>query len=583
MTTFLKAIRSTALVTGLTLALAPALWAAGLDAQTDVDTVAVGDSFRLVLSGDAAQVTAAPDLAPLSQDFDVLSTAQSRQTQIINGSRSDSLQWTVTLVPKGQGAVTIPAIHAGAASSDPLTLQVLDPAQMPAVTVPGAPEITVTVGDGAYYVQQEIPVTVRITSGPNLQSADLVLPQSSDFTLTQTGPDRTVQNTANGPKVLERTYLLRPQKSGSLTLPPLALKARLSDPEARSPFANSPFGTIMGGSPFAGRMADPFAQMMNPSKEVTVRSAPVVLDVKADPSGAGWFLPAKNVQIIAAWAPENPVFKAGEAVQRRIQVMALGANDVQLPDLDVGTAEGLRIYLDGSDAKTVDTPDGTASVREFRYSVVPIYGGTVTLPEVRLHWFDTGAEEARTAVLPAEVITVSGAPAPIGVVAPQEPATVSQIETAPPVHGYGKILLGAAIVAMITSAVAAAWYRLGRTAASSNLTAPAFAKQRAAALAKAEIAARDSDTKALYDAVRAWLSAACPDPSRLKQVLATLYPDLDQAWGDLEKQVFGTQADPAWRPAALIRHLRDADRKVTGLTQRHHTRKPVLGPLYDLK
>jgi hypothetical protein len=259
----------------------------GLSARTDVAKVAEGTTFQLILGGDAGQLTAEPDLTPLARDFDVLDTAQSRQTRIINGARSDTLQWTVTLQPRSMGALTIPQITAGAATSDPITVEVVDAASMPVITVPGAPEIAVIVPEGTHYVQQEIPVILRITAGPNLQSAGVVLPQSPDFTLTQSGEDRVSHMAGQtGPvTVTERTYMLRPQKDGQITLPPLTLDATISDPNARSPFANSPFQEMFARGPFGQGGNDPFAAMFNTGKRVAVRSSPITRSVKADPAG----------------------------------------------------------------------------------------------------------------------------------------------------------------------------------------------------------------------------------------------------------------------------------------------------------
>ena len=150
---------------------------------------------------------------------------------------------------------------------------------------------------------------------------------------------------------------------------------------------------------------------MAQGRDVTVRSAAILLDIKADPTGTGdWFLPARDMLLSAAWQPETPVFRTGEAALRKVQILVLGASDVQLPDPDAGTAEGLRLYLDGSETRTVDVPGAKGAVREFRYCVVPTRGGKITLPEIRLNWFNTTTETAQTAILPAETITVIGAP-----------------------------------------------------------------------------------------------------------------------------------------------------------------------------
>lgn len=195
--------------------------------------------------------------------------------------RSDSLQWTLTLAPTSQGVLIIPVLHAGAASSAPLQINVVDAAFMPVVIDPGAPEVTVSLGEGSHYVQQEFPLKVRIEAGPDLHSAKLIVPQRPDFTLSQSGEDQVSLANANGIPVTttKRTYMLRPQTDGTLIVPPITLKAVIRDPDARSPFAGSPFQLMFSQSPGRQGGNDPFARMFNQGREVTVRSVPITLDV----------------------------------------------------------------------------------------------------------------------------------------------------------------------------------------------------------------------------------------------------------------------------------------------------------------
>lgn len=558
----MRPIRQTALAIFVALGWAGIACAAGLDARTSAAEVGRGAPFQLVLSGDAATLTAAPDLSPLGADFDILGTAQSRQTRIVNGARSDTLQWTVTLSARALGPATIPALQAGSASSDPIVLTVRDPDEMPVVAVPGAPEITISLAEGNHYVHQEIPLTVRITAGPNVQGADLIMPQSPDFTLTRSGQDRVSRtNTDQGPvTVTERSFMLRPQRDGSLTLPAITLKAVLADPDARSPFANSPFDSLFSGSPFGTGMRDPFAAMFNPGREVTVRAAPVTLDVLPDPTGQnGWFLPAKDVRLSATWQPESPSFKAGEAVTRKIQLLALGASDVQLPDLDMPPADGVRFYLDGTDARTADTANGTAALREFTYSVVPSHGGDITLPEVTLQWFDTEAETLRTARLPAETITVLGPPKSVMPAAPvAEPAPLAASGPEP-----GRVWL-LAVAALLGLAALGGGFVLLRSPRKDRRHAEQTGSRRAA-LDRAACAAKAQNLADLHAAASDWLSRAARDTGTTPQEIIASDRALAEGWVRLEERLFAPDNRmPAPNFASLAATLRRIDRRLGG-------------------
>lgn len=414
--------------------------AAGLSASVNAPQVALGDTFQLTLSA-SGQGAAAPDLSPLYDDFDVLGTSQSSSTQIINGRRSQSQSWIVTLSAKSTGRLTIPAISAGALSSDASAITVLDASQMPKLQGASGISVNATIEGDAHYRFQEIPLTVRIESAVGLQNAQLIAP-TGDFELTQTGQDRSSQITRNGAPVAvtERHYLLRPQSEGALTIPPFTLRGAVADPNAR----RDPFGRGVGGrDPFAmmdqmmaqmggGMMRSPFSSMFAPQgKPFVARSDALTLDIKASPGGASdWFLPAKAVELQAAWTPDNPTFREGEAVTRRISILALGARPEQLPNLTFADAPGARIYLDDTTSDLAETEKGTVARKDFLLSVVPTQGGQVTLPEVSVSWLDTATGETKTATLPATTLEVDG----VAPTAPAPAAATSSIAPTPAVE-----------------------------------------------------------------------------------------------------------------------------------------------------
>ncbi|WP_083803503.1 BatD family protein [Sagittula stellata] len=451
----MKLLRTTVAVAALCLSASASL-AAGLSAQVNTGQVAQGDSFQLVLT--AKQATAAPDLSPLSQNFDVLGTSQSSQTQIINGQRSQSVSWIVTLAPQSTGALTIPAIHAGALSSDPLQVQVLDASQMPKLQGTTGISLSATIDQGDHYQFQEIPLTVRIETAQPLQSAELIAP-TGDFELTQTGQDRQSRITRNGQPitVIERDYLLRPDTTGGLTIPAFTLKGTVPDGAGRRSAVSSPFG---GRDPFAmmdqmmarmgrpGGMTSPFGSMFQSGKPFVARSDALTLDVLANPNAgtSDWFLPAKAVELHEVWQPETPSFREGEAVTRKISVLALGARPEQLPNLSFADPDGARIYMDTVDTDMVETPEGTVARRDFSLSVVPTRGGQVTLPEIAVDWLDTASGETKVATLPAQTISVEGTvpAAATQSVAPRAVPTQSA-------QSYGPVSLGLSGLAFLAA------------------------------------------------------------------------------------------------------------------------------------
>ena len=173
----------------------------------------------------------------------------------------------------------------------------------------------------------------------------------------------------------------------------------------------SGFGNMMGGSAFGS--------MLNPAKQFLARSDVLEMTILPNPgtSVSDWFLPAKAVEFRSEWHPADPQFHEGEAVTRRISLLALGARPEQLPDLSFNDPDGARIYLDDTRTDMVETEDGTVARREFYVSVVPTRGGQITLPDISVEWLNTQTDEMQTATL-AEVSIEAKGTIPAAVASP---------------------------------------------------------------------------------------------------------------------------------------------------------------------
>ena len=567
------------LAVGSALLMATALpgLAAGLDAELSASRIAEGDQVMLRLSADGSAGAGQPDLSVLEQDFEVLGTASGRQTTIINGARSDRVTWQVTLAPKHEGDLTVPAITAGPISSAPMTLQVVDAGALPAAAQAGRPTLTVTPPEGALYAQQEIPLTVQLRLPAGTREAQVIAPSGSNFLLEQSGEDQATRQ-PDGSTLVERHYLLRPQKDGSLQLGGFALRAEVADPDAPGPFAGmdrAPFGR----SPFANSMFDDFFNdsMFASTRTVSITSEPITLDVQPTPgSASGWVLPATAVELRSDWQPDPPQFKVGEAVTRKVQVLALGAHGEQIPDLAMPEIPGAKVYFEGAESRSVPTDKGTAALREFTWSIVPTSGGKITLPELTVEWFDTKAKAPAKAVLAAETFSVEGpvapaAPAPAAVAPAPAPAAAHAALPDRSMTGWlaaGFVALVAGLTAILVLARRIRLQR--RPAASPRPEAAPQVDRRKDALARAATAARASDQAMMHRAILDWGRAAALGPD----TVALRFPDLGRGVQQLEAVLFGQAGEQPDVPA-LLAALRAADRTLDAKAGR-----TVLPPLY---
>jgi hypothetical protein len=579
---------------------------ADVRASVSQGKVAMGDSFTLRLEASGQPDGSAPDLMPLEKDFKIEGTSQTSMTNVINGAVSRSHGWTISLSPKATGNLTIPAIKVGSESSKPMNIAVVDAATLPRADLSNTGlQVDMTVPDGTHYVQQEIPVTVRVMATAGLRDVELSEPSAPDVVVKKTGEDKNYTETIGGKSVavVERTYLVTPQKSGELVLPLVVLRGYVDDPDAsRSIFGDDdPFDAFrkqFGFSNFGGSLLD---RMMNRGQEVTARSKPLKLAIEARPGQqASWFLPAKNVELVSQWQPAHPVFKVGEANAKIVQLVALGASKEQLPNLQFKDVDGARIYVDRVDDRTVETDQGSEAIKQYTLSIVPTRAGAVTLPTVEVNWLDTANGKQKTAKLPAETIQVTGgattatssqpAPQPAAV---KKPAASS--EPAPAAEGTDSreiaIMGGSALALMFAAALALLWKRRRKpnpyrpldaatpreamnVAFSANAQKSAE-KQEAAASAFRKACTQD-DAKQAISNLQRWFAASGVNPHTLTSPAAQQFREAMQ---DLEACLYKETNDSRWDGRALLKAF-DAMREEAGTQSDRAPTTGNLPPLY---
>ena len=97
-----------------------------------------------------------------------------------------------------------------------------------------------------------------------------------------------------------------------------------------------------------------------------------------------------------------------EPLTRTVVMFAKGLRGEQLPELPAPDYGSVKTYPDK--AKTNTQFDGTwvVGTREEKYALVPTQPGAVTVPGIRIPWWNIERGEWETAELPSRVLTVKG-------------------------------------------------------------------------------------------------------------------------------------------------------------------------------
>lgn len=461
-------------------------------AELSSPVVAQGESVNLQIVAEG--IDAELDTTSLETDFDVVGRSSSRQVNIINGKRSSTVIWNIEIQARRAGNLIVPPVSVGSLKTAPKSLQVTKAAE-------GAQRqiyIEASVDNEKPLVQSQVIYTVKIYQRVQFSGDSLSYPDVNGVSVQQLGSDKQYTEEVDGQPyaVFERQFVLFPQASGSVEIPPVVLQGSL--PGQRS--ANS--------------------GLFTPRKRFTRLTKAITLDVQPRPDEftGQWWLPATALELSAEWATQAE-YIVGQPLTRVIRLVANGVNETQLPEIEPEQIPGVSIYADASDATTVAVTDGLQAQREFSWAIIPQRAGSLTLPEIKLPWFDVTSGTTQIATIPAETIDVLP-PADSQPQAPSPITPTAVVDALPqqivPVENAGKttfwkrvsVVLAACWVATLL-AWGAAWFR----ASSANAKSPSREKPQTRSrmpihIAAVEAAVKEGDIDALARSINAWGSAA---------------------------------------------------------------------------
>lgn len=352
----------------------------GASAQTrawlDRDSIAAGETVTLNIETTSA-VSVSPDYTPLQRDFFLTGHTSRREYELVNGRSRARTLYAVALQPRREGLITIPPLSVGGERTQLLSLQVATrSAQVPARA--GADVfIESEADDEAPYVQQAVGWVVRLYSAAPLVSGQLDQAAPDGASLQRVGDDAQFVREIAGRRysVVERRFLLIPERSGALTVPSATFEGR---------------GT-------GGFFDDLFG---NRGSELRAQAAPRFLQVRPAPANAPQpWLPLHDLQLRYQSTPQE--LRTGSAATLTVEAVADGATAAQMPELQLPAIDGVQVFPDPvqADERFVDGRPRVKLTR--RFSLVPSRAGQAQLSGMRLQWWDVRAGATRTASLPA--------------------------------------------------------------------------------------------------------------------------------------------------------------------------------------
>ncbi len=356
--------------------------------SSDRQDIAVNESFQLVFSSNQ-DVDGDPDFSPLKVYFSILDRSQSSNMSIINGRISRNKSWTLTLMPKQAGKITIPAIHFGKDKSQPFVLEIKKGQSKPSGQKNQDIFIEAESSKAKIYLGEQLLVKVRIYIRLNINSAQLSEPESDGFSIKQQklGLSSQYQTTIGGTPytVLQQNYLVTPQTAGKGKLKAFILQAEVAS--ARS------------------RFFDPFGAS---GKIIKLYSQAIPVEVLAEPKQPhNLWIPTEKLQI-SRKISKGP-YQQGEPINITIRIEAKNQFAEVLPILPFDNSDDYKIYADKPVFQNNPTAEGINGVLIQKMALIPQKSGKIVLPAQRIQWWNTQTEQFEYSAIPQQTLSIQSA------------------------------------------------------------------------------------------------------------------------------------------------------------------------------
>lgn len=365
--------------------------AADIQVKIDRSQIELNETFTLVFES-SDSVDGDPDFSPLEKDFEIISQGTSSNISIINGQYTRSQRWNLSMVATKEGSLTIPPISFGKDTSPAHKITISPVRQSSGNGAAGEEFISeLEVNQTSSYPQAQIIVTQRMLSSKNITGYEFsqLKADGVDVSVESLGEVKQFQ-TQRGPTqylVLEKSFALYPQTSGTLKIEPSMASARLSLNSRNS--------------------YDPFR-----SNTKTVRRISDAKSIKINPipkafKGSHWLV-AREVQLVEEF-PEQTEYKVGEPITRTLSLLADGQSASQLPEFDIQEQAGLKLYPDQPVLNNQTSDSGVTGIQQIKVAIIPSTSGEFTLPEITVPWWNIKTQKMETARLKARSFKVAAA------------------------------------------------------------------------------------------------------------------------------------------------------------------------------
>ncbi|MBY8067093.1 BatD family protein [Vibrio fluvialis] len=386
--------------------------AANFYASVSKNKVAKNEVFQLTVVSDQKASGDDIDFSVLDNDFFMSRPSFSSSVNIINGSRSNRSEWTVSLAANRLGVVTIPSFELNGARTQPIALQVTQDEQAP--NSDDLVEVRSQLSRSTLYPSESALFKARliIKADPRrLQDPKIAPPSVDGMELKAASEPNQYQTVMDGIQVtvVDQDFRITASEAGDFTLTEPSFK-----------------GALIYGSSYSGSTR--ILPLQTTPKTYTLHVYPKPTDYQ------GTWLPTSKLTLSEQWLDSQGkaisgshfATKVGDSITREVTVQVTGLTQEQLPNISLSYPDSVRVYDEKPQFATLDNGDVTMTLKQV---LIPRQSGDIALPKVTMQWWDTVTKAQKNTT--ADGLTLSVAAGDPGTVTASTPlpATPAQVQT----------------------------------------------------------------------------------------------------------------------------------------------------------
>ncbi|MBN2647506.1 MAG: BatD family protein [Thiotrichales bacterium] len=380
-------------------------YAERLTMSIERELIEQGDLISLWVEADFDTLGKTLDATNLEKEFDVVSKQRSNFYEFTNGIYSAKTRWHLRLMPKKTGVIVIPPVTLGKVEAQALIIEV-----KPSNQTQNQAEKTVflraEVDQQEGFVQQQFLYRLRFYYRGQLlpTTGDMNAPLFSNAFAEALKEEQMYSTVIDGKDytVHEWIYVLFPQSSGELTIPPARVRGVVS---------------------FDGRQK----AIDEKSEPVVLNIRPPVSDQQAYSAAQPW-LPAQSLLLEEQWQSPPETLRVGDSLTRTLTLQAYGLKANQLPKIEMANGEGFKVYSLPPTREEEKFASGIVSRVQVQQNIVPTAKGELTVPAYQLRWFNTLTQQFETLHLDAQTFVVQAALANATYSNPTPPELIESVE-----------------------------------------------------------------------------------------------------------------------------------------------------------